>query len=217
MTSPPAGKGRSAKQLAQPPRRAEEPNLRSSPKLPSPVVMVRPVRMKTPAEDAGPTLGAKCRGIVTAYAIGWLTKGLPRDLTAVSGSGYGHERHGDDPVRGPPGGSLIINQRRGLPSRLPFTAHMVQVVKDMNKRHPMFTRINSSAVVWLRQMKMKVMGDQEVAGLNGLGSPVSCHKIPTVQELNGKPYRKWHNTFTHATNDCRVASASPNGDRTRGG
>ncbi|KAK1653137.1 hypothetical protein QYE76_070942 [Lolium multiflorum] len=30
------------------------------------------------------------------------------------------------------------------------------------------------------------------------------HKIPTVQELNGKPYRKWHNTFTHATNDRRV-------------
>ncbi|KAK1627368.1 hypothetical protein QYE76_001683 [Lolium multiflorum] len=30
------------------------------------------------------------------------------------------------------------------------------------------------------------------------------HKIPTVQELNGKPYCKWHNTFTHTTNDCRV-------------
>ncbi|KAK1678627.1 hypothetical protein QYE76_039475 [Lolium multiflorum] len=30
------------------------------------------------------------------------------------------------------------------------------------------------------------------------------HKIPTGQELNGKPYCKWHNTFTHATNDCRV-------------
>mgnify|MGYP006175564443 CR=1 FL=1 len=41
-----------------------------------PVVMVRPVRMKTPAEDAeGPTVGAKCRGIVTAYAIGWLKLG----------------------------------------------------------------------------------------------------------------------------------------------
>ncbi|KAK1621182.1 hypothetical protein QYE76_026699 [Lolium multiflorum] len=30
------------------------------------------------------------------------------------------------------------------------------------------------------------------------------HKIPTAQELNGKPYCKWHNTFTHTTNDCRV-------------
>ncbi|KAK1621045.1 hypothetical protein QYE76_026562 [Lolium multiflorum] len=29
-------------------------------------------------------------------------------------------------------------------------------------------------------------------------------KIPTVQELNGKPYCKWHNSFSHATNDCRV-------------
>ncbi|KAK1664284.1 hypothetical protein QYE76_052443 [Lolium multiflorum] len=27
------------------------------------------------------------------------------------------------------------------------------------------------------------------------------HKFPTVQELNGKPYCKWHNTFTHTTND----------------
>ena len=30
------------------------------------------------------------------------------------------------------------------------------------------------------------------------------YKIPTAQELNGKPYCKWHNTFTHTTNDCRV-------------
>ncbi|KAK1652348.1 hypothetical protein QYE76_070153 [Lolium multiflorum] len=30
------------------------------------------------------------------------------------------------------------------------------------------------------------------------------HKFPTVQELNGKPYCKWHNTFSHTTNDCRV-------------
>jgi hypothetical protein len=29
-------------------------------------------------------------------------------------------------------------------------------------------------------------------------------KIPTVQELNRKPYCKWHNSFSHATNDCRV-------------
>ncbi|KAK1643564.1 hypothetical protein QYE76_061369 [Lolium multiflorum] len=29
-------------------------------------------------------------------------------------------------------------------------------------------------------------------------------KIPTVRELNGKPYCKWHNSFSHTTNDCRV-------------
>ncbi|KAK1605050.1 hypothetical protein QYE76_028723 [Lolium multiflorum] len=29
-------------------------------------------------------------------------------------------------------------------------------------------------------------------------------KFPTVQELNGKPYCKWHNSLSHATNDCRV-------------
>ncbi|KAK1685317.1 hypothetical protein QYE76_046165 [Lolium multiflorum] len=30
------------------------------------------------------------------------------------------------------------------------------------------------------------------------------HKIPTVQELNGRPYCKWHNSFTHTTSDCKV-------------
>ncbi|KAK1606927.1 hypothetical protein QYE76_030600 [Lolium multiflorum] len=30
------------------------------------------------------------------------------------------------------------------------------------------------------------------------------HKFPTVQEMNGKSYCKWHNTFSHTTNDCRV-------------
>ncbi|KAK1699471.1 hypothetical protein QYE76_016168 [Lolium multiflorum] len=30
------------------------------------------------------------------------------------------------------------------------------------------------------------------------------HKIPTPQEMNGRPYCKWHHTFTHTTNDCKV-------------
>src|SRR5215218_2726011 len=30
------------------------------------------------------------------------------------------------------------------------------------------------------------------------------HKIPTLQEMNGRPYCKWNHTFTHATNDCKV-------------
>ena len=29
------------------------------------------------------------------------------------------------------------------------------------------------------------------------------HKLPTTQELRGRPYCKWHHSFTHATNDCR--------------
>jgi hypothetical protein len=29
------------------------------------------------------------------------------------------------------------------------------------------------------------------------------HKIPTVQEMNGRPYFKWHHSFTHTTNDCK--------------
>ncbi|KAK1641559.1 hypothetical protein QYE76_059364 [Lolium multiflorum] len=33
------------------------------------------------------------------------------------------------------------------------------------------------------------------------------HKIPTTQEMNKRPYCKWHHTFTHATNDCKVLRA----------
>jgi hypothetical protein len=29
------------------------------------------------------------------------------------------------------------------------------------------------------------------------------HKIPTAQEVNGRPYCKWHHSFTHITNDCK--------------
>ena len=29
------------------------------------------------------------------------------------------------------------------------------------------------------------------------------HKLPTMQELRGRLYCKWHHSFTHATNDCK--------------
>ena len=29
------------------------------------------------------------------------------------------------------------------------------------------------------------------------------HKMPTAQELQGRPYCKWHHLFTRATNDCK--------------
>jgi hypothetical protein len=29
------------------------------------------------------------------------------------------------------------------------------------------------------------------------------HKFPTKQELQGRPYCKWHHLFTHTTNDCK--------------
>jgi hypothetical protein len=29
------------------------------------------------------------------------------------------------------------------------------------------------------------------------------HKFPTPQELEGRPYYKWHHSFTHTTNDCK--------------
>jgi hypothetical protein len=28
-------------------------------------------------------------------------------------------------------------------------------------------------------------------------------KFPTAQELQGRPYCKWHHPFTHTTNDCK--------------
>ncbi|KAK1699411.1 hypothetical protein QYE76_016108 [Lolium multiflorum] len=33
------------------------------------------------------------------------------------------------------------------------------------------------------------------------------HKIPTAQEINKRPYCKWHHTFTHTTSDCKVLRA----------
>jgi hypothetical protein len=29
------------------------------------------------------------------------------------------------------------------------------------------------------------------------------HKFPTMQELHGRSYCKWHNSFTHTTNVCK--------------
>jgi hypothetical protein len=29
------------------------------------------------------------------------------------------------------------------------------------------------------------------------------HKFPTAQQLQGRPYCKWHHLFTHTTNDCK--------------
>jgi hypothetical protein len=29
------------------------------------------------------------------------------------------------------------------------------------------------------------------------------HKFPTAQELQGRPYCKWHHLFTHTANDCK--------------
>jgi hypothetical protein len=32
------------------------------------------------------------------------------------------------------------------------------------------------------------------------------HKFPTMQELRGKSYCKWHHSFTHNTKDCNVSA-----------
>ncbi|KAK1698862.1 hypothetical protein QYE76_015559 [Lolium multiflorum] len=84
----------------------------------------------------------------------------------------------------------------------PSLAHMVQKLSAYEQRHPdVYQDKFKRAVVLVEADEDEgATGDQEEKQLK----LPEGHKIPTVQELNGKPYCKWHNTFTHATNDCRV-------------
>ncbi|KAK1698709.1 hypothetical protein QYE76_015406 [Lolium multiflorum] len=79
----------------------------------------------------------------------------------------------------------------------PSLAHMVQKLSAYEQRHPDVYQDKFKRAVPLVEADEDegAAGDREVP---------EGHKIPTVQELNGKPYCKWHNTFTHTTNDCRV-------------
>ncbi|KAK1619151.1 hypothetical protein QYE76_024668 [Lolium multiflorum] len=101
----------------------------------------------------------------------------------------------------------------------PSLAHMVQKLSAYEQRHPdvyqdKFKRavvlVEADEDEGLRQRRgfdFDVTKAEQIFDLllkeKQLKVPEG-HKIPTVQELNGKPYCKWHNTFTHATNDCRV-------------
>ena len=40
--------------------------------------------------------------------------------------------------------------------------------------------------------------------LNKLGHIKLFHAIPPLEELKRRAYCKWHNSFSHATNDCNV-------------
>ncbi|KAK1626092.1 hypothetical protein QYE76_000407 [Lolium multiflorum] len=79
----------------------------------------------------------------------------------------------------------------GFPSRLPFTQHMVQ------KPHYM----NSATQIVLGQVQAcgSLVETEEVK----VGRSREGLKIPGTG-AEQKPYCKWHNTFTHTTNDCRV-------------
>ncbi|KAK1603197.1 hypothetical protein QYE76_008252 [Lolium multiflorum] len=91
----------------------------------------------------------------------------------------------------------------------PSLAHMVQKLSAYEQRHPdVYQDKFKRAVVLVEADEDEgAAGDREIFDLllteKQLKVPEG-HKIPTVQELNGKPYCKWHNTFTHTTNDCRV-------------
>ncbi|KAK1644172.1 hypothetical protein QYE76_061977 [Lolium multiflorum] len=72
----------------------------------------------------------------------------------------------------------------------PSLAHMVQKLSAYEQRHPDIYQDKFKRVV-----TMVDAGEDE-----GTRRP----QVSYGAELNGKPYRKWHNTFTHTTNDCRV-------------
>src|SRR5664279_3856918 len=86
MKKPFRGSGLLRKQPALSLTKLSEPSLWTRPQTTrSPEVMMDPVRMKTPASAAaGPTVGANCRGGVTADAIGWLELG-PMDAGGIRG------------------------------------------------------------------------------------------------------------------------------------
>ncbi|KAK1647424.1 hypothetical protein QYE76_065229 [Lolium multiflorum] len=46
--------------------------------------------------------------------------------------------------------------------------------------------------------------DKFLIGSEGKTAEVTRPQNPHVTEMNGRPYCKWHDTFTHATNDCKV-------------
>ncbi|KAK1642094.1 hypothetical protein QYE76_059899 [Lolium multiflorum] len=85
----------------------------------------------------------------------------------------------------------------------PSLAHMVQSAYE--QRHPdLYQDKFKRAVVLVEQRKTKFCGRPRGEALTipeGL-------KFPTVQELNGKPYCKWHNSLSHATQQgCQPGSS----------
>ena len=93
MRQPLAGRGLPPKQPALSLTKCMSPSLHTNPlSTRSPEVVMEPVRMKTPASAAvGPTVGANCRGGVTADAIGMAKCGAERTLE-VSGEGLHAEK-----------------------------------------------------------------------------------------------------------------------------
>ncbi|KAK1652076.1 hypothetical protein QYE76_069881 [Lolium multiflorum] len=95
----------------------------------------------------------------------------------------------------------------------PSLAHMVQKLSAYEQRHPdLYQDKFKRAVVMVDTEEIEVpAGDQEVATEQifdlllkekQLTIPEGL-KFPTAQELNGKPYCKFHNSLSHA-NDGRV-------------
>ncbi|KAK1627472.1 hypothetical protein QYE76_001787 [Lolium multiflorum] len=105
--------------------------------------------------------------------------------------------------------ALQHSSRTWPPKQIIPRAHMVETIA-YEQRHPdLYQDKFKRAVVMVDTEEGEVpAGDQEVAGVSGLGEeprvPQMGLKFPTAQELNGKPYCKFHNSLSHATNDCRV-------------
>ncbi|KAK1647133.1 hypothetical protein QYE76_064938 [Lolium multiflorum] len=99
----------------------------------------------------------------------------------------------------------------------PSLAHMVQKLSHMNSATPTlaeWTRGGTPvACKWVkppgppRGFDFDVTKTEQIFDLllkeKQLTVPEGL-KFPTAKELNGKPYCKFHNSLSHATNDCRV-------------
>ncbi|KAK1653029.1 hypothetical protein QYE76_070834 [Lolium multiflorum] len=101
----------------------------------------------------------------------------------------------------------------------PSMAHMVQKLSAYEQRHPdLYQDKFKRAVVMVdteedeppgppRGFDFDVTKTEQIFDLllkeKQLTIPEGL-KFPTAQELNGKPYCKFHNSLSHATNDCRV-------------
>ncbi|KAK1618868.1 hypothetical protein QYE76_024385 [Lolium multiflorum] len=98
----------------------------------------------------------------------------------------------------------------------PSLAHMVQKLSAYEQRHPTVPRQVQACVVMVdtekppgppRGFDFDVTKTEQIFDLllkeKQLTIPEGL-KFPTAQELNGKPYCKFHNSLSHATNDCRV-------------
>ncbi|KAK1679643.1 hypothetical protein QYE76_040491 [Lolium multiflorum] len=110
------------------------------------------------------------------------------------------------------GSSSLATQLKDMASQADYPRRRTWLkLSAYEQRHPdLYQDKFKRALVWSMREKTKFCGDQETEQIFDLLLKEKQLKIPeglkfpTAQELNGKPYCKWHNSLSHATNVCRV-------------